>query len=651
MQQRDRLRVWLCALLIIAAGFAAYANSFSGVFLFDDIQHIVENPYIRSLHPITQVLFPPPGTVVAGRPLVNLTVAYNYALSGLEVWSYHLVNLLLHLAAALALFGCLRQTFLSSRLRDRFGEDALWMALSAALIWTVHPLQTQSVNYIIQRAEILAGLFTFLSLYGVIRGIDSRRPGWWYASAVAACACGVASKPLAAITPLMILAYDRLVLGTPPQQVWRQRAPLYLALASTWMLVGALNAFGPHMNRPVAGYQIDGGPWTGYLLSQPGVILHYLHLAAWPSPLVFDYGWPIARSWQTIVPPAAIILALLAAVTWSARRSPAVAFAGIWFLGFLAPTSSIFPLADLGVEHRMSLPLAAVVVLAVVGARQLLRRMPPALAPLRTMASVTVLTIVAGACVQATLRRNLDYQSDTRLWADVAAKRPRSPRARTNFGLRLANQGRLREAIAEYREALRLQPSLAEAHNNLGVALAEQGGYDEAIVLYREALRVKPEYAEAWVNLGVAFSRLDRPEEAIAALRQALSLNPELVKAHNNLGVLLMGIGRLDEAVAAYREALRLEPGYADAYTNLGVALTRQERFEDALAEFGKALRLAPGSAAAHNNVGVVLIRLGRRNEAIAHYREALRLRPEYATARRNLEEALQQAAPAPQGP
>ena len=161
-------------LLLIAAGLLAYHNSFQGPFIFDDLDSIRDNPHIRHLWPLTEPMITSPKLAVQGRPVECLTLALNYAWDGLNVRGYHAFNLALHLASALVLFGVLRRTFESERLHARFATPAPWLAAAIALIWEVHPLQTESVTYIVQRSELLMGLFLLLTLYCFIRGVESQ---------------------------------------------------------------------------------------------------------------------------------------------------------------------------------------------------------------------------------------------------------------------------------------------------------------------------------------------------------------------------------------------------------------------------------------------------------------------------------------------
>ena len=167
--------------LVIAAGVWAYHNSLRGAFIFDDPTSISGNPHIRHLWPIRDAMSAPPATTVSGRPVVCLTLALNYAVGGWNVWGYHALNLMVHLLSALVLFGILRRTFEGPTLRDRFGGAAVWLAAAIALLWEVHPLQTESVTYIVQRTELLMGLFLLLTLYCALRCSQSPTPavGVW----------------------------------------------------------------------------------------------------------------------------------------------------------------------------------------------------------------------------------------------------------------------------------------------------------------------------------------------------------------------------------------------------------------------------------------------------------------------------------------
>jgi protein O-mannosyl-transferase len=217
-----------CVAAIVALGALAYANSFAGVFLLDDYSHIVTDPSIRTLRPLAEHL-------QDSRPLVHFTLAVNYAISGLDVWSYHALNLAIHVLAGLTLFGLVRRTLLLPDLAPAFGSPALF-ALAVAAIWIVHPIQTQAVTYLIQRGESMMGLFYLLTLYGALRGATSDRPLGGYAATIASCAAGMLSKETMVTAPLAVFLLDAVFLARSWKEPLHRRWALYLGLAATWSI-------------------------------------------------------------------------------------------------------------------------------------------------------------------------------------------------------------------------------------------------------------------------------------------------------------------------------------------------------------------------------------------------------------------------------
>ena len=504
----------LARVLIVGAVLVAYANSLAVPFILDDLGSILRNVHIRHLWPLWETIH---GT---SRPVVHLSLALNYALDGYNVAGYHAFNLAVHMLAALTLFGIVRRT-----LDPRHGTSAPWLALITALVWALHPLQTQSVTYVIQRAESLMGLFYLLTLYCFIRGVRDHR---WYAAAVACCALGMACKPIMVTAPLIVLLYDRVFVAKSVTQALRQRCWLYLGLAATWVLLAWLLAIGPREWEGSAGPgQVSFSTWE-YLKTQPGVILHYLRLMLYPSPLCLDYAWPVVRAASEIVPAALVIAAMVAATPWAWMRKPWLGFLGAWFFLILAPSSSAIPLADLAFEHRVYLPLAAVAALLVIGGHELSRRV--ALPVKLGVAALIVLGLGWG-----TIHRNHDYRSELSIWSDTVAKRPNNWRAQADLGVALERDGRTTEAIARYQEAIRLKPDYAIAHSNLGVALATQGHIEEAIAQFDEALRLNPASASALYNLGLALAKRGQPARATACYRRALRVDPSFVLARTAL--------------------------------------------------------------------------------------------------------------------
>src|SRR5579871_2059786 len=274
------------AAIIILAVLAAYHNSFTVPFILDDATSIRHNLSIRHLWPIWPVLSPPPTAFVAGRPVLNLSLALNYALGGTDAWGYHAFNLIVHILAALVLFGIVRRTLLSATLRNRFGDSATLLGLAAAVLWTVHPLQTEAVTYISERCESLMGLFYLLTLYGFIRGTASDKPTRWFALSFAACLLGMATKEVMVTAPIVVLLYDRTFVSGSFREAWRRHGRVHASLFSTWVLLAYLLV---GLQNRGAGYGV-GITWYSYALVECRVVTHYLRLSLWPSPLVFAYG-------------------------------------------------------------------------------------------------------------------------------------------------------------------------------------------------------------------------------------------------------------------------------------------------------------------------------------------------------------------------
>ena len=354
----SRWGIVVAGAVVLLAALIAYHNSFSGPFVFDDPGSVTDNLTIRHC---SSALSPPTGSTVSGRPLLNLTFALNYALSGTEVWGYHVVNLLIHGLAGLTLFGLVRRTLLRPVLNvdGKFGAVAGLLGLAVAVIWVVHPLQTEAVTYVSQRAEALVGLCYLFTLYAFIRGADSSTPNRWHVVAVIACLLGMASKEVMASAPLIVLLYDRTFVAGTFRQALRKSPRLYAGLACTWFLLGYLVLSTSNRNG-TAGFNTGITPWT-YLLTQCRAIVHYLQLAVWPRPLIFDYGSEVVQSVADVFLPALFLLSLFVGTVIALRRWPIVGFAGAWFFAILAPSSSIVAVVTQTVaEHRMYLSLAAV---------------------------------------------------------------------------------------------------------------------------------------------------------------------------------------------------------------------------------------------------------------------------------------------------
>jgi hypothetical protein len=357
--------LWTRAGLIALSGLLVYANSFSGPFVLDDVASIVENRQIREWWNVSGILTSERELPVAGRPLVNASFALNYALGGLDVRGYHALNLAAHIACALLLFGIVRRTLQWPDTYVASDDRPLDLAFAVALIWALHPLNTEAIDYLTQRTETMMAFFYLLTVYASIRAAGMSSWKGWPVAAVLACASGMACKESMVTAPVMIALYDRVFVYDSTARAMRARWRLYAGLAATWLVLVWLMSTGPRIYS--AGFSAGVSPWT-YLLNQTVMIVRYLRLAVWPSSLVVNYGWPMPLGLRDALPQALTVVALLGVTIAALVRSPPLGFLGAWFFITLAPTSSIVPIAtEVGAERRMYLPLIPIVALVVVG--------------------------------------------------------------------------------------------------------------------------------------------------------------------------------------------------------------------------------------------------------------------------------------------
>jgi tetratricopeptide (TPR) repeat protein len=608
-------RALLLGAVLAAVIAACYARSLGSPLVFDDIGSVTGNPSLRSLG---ASLTPPQGATVSGRPVVNFTFALNQAAGGGNA-ALRATNVAILVLSALVLFG------LAARLlRDGPAGDPLLLAFAAALVWAVHPLLTESVTYVVQRAESLMGLCCLVSVYAFVRGVDAGGPGGraWFLVSVVACALGTGTKEAMVSAPVVILLVDRTFFAGSFREALKRRRLVYTGLAATWILLLFL-VLSTHGRSGSAGFGTRVSLWD-YGLVQLRAVAHYLRLSVWPSPLVFDYGTALAPASPGLIPPALAVAAVVAATAWALLRRPKAGFLGAVFLVLLAPSSSFVPVATEPIsEHRMYLPLIPVVFLAALALdRWIGRRASP------------VLIAVAAALAWATVSRNEVYRSEEGLWRDTVAKVPGNSRAWTHLGnVLVAEPGRAGEATAAFEAAARVDPGAPEPHYNLGNALALAGQRVGAEVEYTEALRLDPQYFEAHCNFGNLLASEGRLPDATVHYREALRLRPGSPEARYNLGNALAAEGKVQEAETELSAAVEADPRHAKAHIGLGRLYAASGRLVQAEAEFRSAVGIQPANPEARCNWGNALGALGRLDEAIVQYRETLRLRPDYALA------------------
>jgi tetratricopeptide (TPR) repeat protein len=771
-----------CAVAIVAAAAYAWSNSFSGVFLFDDMGVLVERR-VDWIH----------GT----RHLVNYSFALNWS-SGIGTWlaswcgpawsggantaQWHLFNLLVHCGSGLAAFGIVHRTLRAPRVAGMVGTAALPLAAATALLYTVHPLQTEAVTYIYQRAQGAMGMFTLISMYCAIRAGDRGEdppPGdiWpvlgWWTCAWAAYLAALDSKPHAALLPAIAVYHHRAFIADTWARTARATWPLlagYGVVAVLWIgyfsgdldhakpglflttsLSGAVAPTPgsappappvtaapataapaeaapapaaqtahpasaptaqlpapaapagipppsppaaptpvPHpapapapaaLVSPLAAPVVPPPPPPGtlqrcatYLRSQPEVICHYLSLSFWPDHLCLDYAWPLPTK-----PPGAqelacdaVVLALLIATAYGCWLGSPWAFLGVWFFGNLALTSSVIPRPDLAVEHRMYLPLLAVMALpplalwlTLVGLFPPTPAGDPAAGRIERGCALVALLLIVPMAIALTLRtqrRNLDYASAIAMWQDVVNQRPDNARAHTNLGSAQDDRAKatgdgplMRLALDHYARSVELNPRYPETRNSYGNALADAGRPREAIPQYEAAIMLHPGYVEAYSNLGAAYLDIAERDhddvmraKGIACLRESVRLQWNLPQSHLNLGTALTRAGDLPGAVEEFRNAIICNPIYPEAHHNLGTVYLMQGDLVAATKEYEASRDLDPNRPNYHRDLAYLDHLRHLDADAMAEYGVAVAtsppnspMRAQYEGERENLRQQL----------
>lgn len=564
-------------ILLIVLVLSAYANSLNVPFIFDDVNGILDNVNVRRLLPLRDSMAARPDTAAAGRPVLSLTLAVNYAISGYHVWSYHLFNLLIHAAAAVTLFGLVRRT-LAAAFEAPGGalhvvngaRYTTQLALLAAAIWAVHPLNTEAVTYVIKRNESLMALCYLLMLYCVVRSAapGAERAAVWQLGAVVCCGLGMGVKETMATAPLVALAHDATFFSGGMRNALRRRPIMYTGLAATWGLLAWLVSAAPR--SATTGFDLrDLTPWR-YLLTQAGVILHYLRLAVWPVGQCLDYGWPVAARIADAAVPGLLIIALLALTAGLLWRRPSLGYPGFFFFVTLAPSSSFLPIREIACEYRMYLPLTSLCVAGVLVGHALLTRLRwHSLYARDGRGAAVVASLIVIALLALTIRRNHDYRSAEAIWMDTIRKAPHHPRPHNLLANTLARAGRLGDAEREFRAALALNENYVPSLTGLANVLAHTGRWDEAAAQHRRVLEIRPRYWPAHANLAALLLLQNKPEEALAAAERAIALEPLAVAPRLSAADALERLGRFAEARRRYEEVLELEPRNARARDGL----------------------------------------------------------------------------------
>jgi protein O-mannosyl-transferase len=568
----------LAVLIGVLYGRAAHAP-----FVHDDNNAVLGNPSIVRLWPVFGTvdrpgpLNPPRDAVTSGRPLVNLSLALNYHLGGYDTLGYHVVNMILHVLSAALLYGIVRRVLLLERFRAQFGSAAVPLAFAVAVVWAIHPLVTDAVEYVSQRTELMMAMFYLATVYASLRCITAESgPGRSVAAigATLACVAGMACKEVMVSAPLMTLLFDSTFVAGSLKVALKKSWPLYAGLFGSWLVLLALNIGAPRSQA--AGFQA-GLPAYVWWFIQAKVLLLYLKLSIWPWPLIIHREttliWTLSDAFPWLLPVALVAGGTLVSL-W---RGKAIGYLGAWFFAILLPTMVMPMPSEAVAERRMYLPLAAVVVLVIVGGYGTLRRrietgsphpstsFYPSLALRIAMTGAFSVVIVFAVVTRYRLEA---YGDVITIWRDAVACQPENVRATINLGCVLQDAGRYQEAIKQFERAISIDPA-------------------------------RPDVGLAHRSLGLTWALLGQPDKAIAHLQLAMRLRPDVAKDHGALGSLLLDVHRFPDAVQELELAVRQQPADVLALANLASAYANLGRGSEAVAAAQKARALAAQQGAA----------------------------------------------------
>ncbi len=658
-------------LMLVAVIGLVYGNTFLNAFHFDDIPSILEKPWIRGLDKIPQFLFS-----FFQRPLVILSFNINYAISEFEVWSYHLFNVVFHALATVLVYRLVQKAL--GFLRDEFSPPRKgFLPFFAAMVFALHPLNTQSVTYISSRSSLLVTVFYLAALILFFEGFKAGagRKGWFYFAGCGICfLLGGFSKETIVTLPAMFFIFHFYFISCESPKVW-------IATNAKWIFLLALPllAFVGYRQVVAGGFlsassaHIQPGTW---FLTQTSVLpFEYFRKMLFPFNMNIDIDFPVLNdglqfeSWPGIVVLGLFIFLWIRISNRSSEPSSleverrCAGFGMAWILLTLLPTSSFIPLLDVAVEHRTYLPLVGFVFLFA-GCFSYLRARYENIFPalINFCAVLTLLCFALGVMV-----RNVDWKDEVTLWADAKNKSPNLVRPYNNLGEAYDNLGKYDEAITEFEGALKINPNYFFGLNNLGNIYGKQRKLPQAIVYFQKALEQKPDYGPAHYNLARAFHLIGKRKEAAQSYRQAIKSNPYFEQAFYNLAYLAMELslfdeavenfnkflamqpnhskahfglanglmmkGHLDLALAEYRKSAELDPTFAFPYLNIANIQMQTKNIPAAIENFEKALRINPSMPAVHLSLGMVYRQLGSKEKTLAHLKESLRLAPDQPRA------------------
>jgi tetratricopeptide (TPR) repeat protein len=635
------------ALFLVAATFAIYAQTLGFDFVsYDDGQYVYENQHVKQGISLDSLSWAFTSFHSSNwHPLTWLSHMLDWSVFGSWAGGHHLTNVLLHAAGSVVLFLALRRL-----------TGATWRSGLVAALFCMHPLHVESVAWVSERKDVLAGLFFGLTLWSYAAYAEQAFSWLRYLRVVAVFGLGLLCKPTLVTAPFVLLLLDYWPLGRltgsreQGAESGEQVAGSGVGRASSpWMLLmEKLPLFALSTASCIVTYVAQATTGAVSITSAPIIPLQtavvgyarYIAMFIWPFRLTMHYQRDREVYLAATVACAAAIIIVTSVLFYFCRQRQRYLLVGwLWFLGTLVPVSGIIPVGDLSVADRYSYlsftGLFIALVWGVADFAQQIRILPSAnrVATGRRPVTFPVPFVVLAAAVLAffgirSFQQTRIWQDSETLFRQAVAIFPNDSLAHSNHGKFLENQHKQQEAEAEYQVALRLDASDCQAHNSLGVIERRRGNLNKAIEHYLAALNDKPDFALAHSNLAVAYAEQGRTAEAEQECVLALRFDPELADAENNLGNALASQGRWTEAIAHYRRAIELSPDRSNDHFNLGMALFMVKSSDEGVAECKKAIELDPGNLDARLGLAKWYASSGNIGEALNQWYEVLKRHP-----------------------
>lgn len=624
-----KLSFWQGLLAVVALGVIIYSNTFSSTFHLDDATSIVENAKIRNLGDLSAMWKDDQSRFVS-----YLTFALNYHYGELNVWGYHLVNLLIHLLTS-SLVGFLTYLLLSSPAvaDSEAAKNKKIIAIFCALLFVSHPLATQSVTYIVQRMASLTAMFYLLSLTLYVMARLGKQGGLsrylLFVGAVVAGLLALFSKENAFTLPFAVILIELFFLQTRQISIKFNDYRILLMLATilaTFAYVFSKYSLTIFMPIPPAHGNTYSITPVNYLLTQFSVIIKYIQLLVLPIRQNLDYDYPPSESFFEAKTFLSFILlsGLLALAIYLFNKQRVLSFGIFWFFLTLSIESSIIPIEDLIFEHRTYLPSFGFFLILTTAVFTLIDSQ-------KRQLTMIVLVCIVGINSVLAYQRNKVWKDPITLWTDVTGKSPNKARPFGSLGDAYRDAALWPKAISAYKRSVEINPKYATGQHNLGVAYSKILQWDNAYKAYTDAIEADQKYAKAYYNRGIASYNLEKNENAMRDYSKSIELDSTNKFAYYGRGSSYSRLAQWENAIKDYSKAIEIDSNFVDGYYYRSSAYIRLQQWDKVLDNLNKVLSLDPKRKNALYDRGIAHATLKKWDNAVADYTEAIKLDPKQA--------------------